>query len=202
MAAKKKSPSPAPAPAKKSTKKTAPDTVEARQNAQLKQVASFFSGRGGGSADAGAGGSEQRIAKVKSEMQAEMRKGSGDVKKTSTPAPKSSSTPKTQSTKSSTVGNIVGGGAAVVAGGAAAAAAGRAAGRAASRPATVHGSSGPVFRLDERTVGSERTRRTGRDAYGQAMPRGGGNRTSTSVSRVSTGAGRTGFRQSVFKLFR
>ena len=175
-----------------SSKKKAPGN--AKQDAQLKEVGRYYSGKGSGSADTQAARGAVRRSGTLQVFGSESKKRGAPVKKAAapkaTPAGRRAANTKGQAggTRSATpagrrAANKRGGStlktAATAAGAATAAAAaaysagrvgGVVAGRAAFVPGTVHSADGgPVFRLDERTVGSANVRSSNRGAMGQSL---------------------------------
>lgn len=175
-----------------SSKKKAPSN--AKQNAQLKAVAKYYSGQGAGSADTQAARGAVRRSGTLQWAGSEGPKRGAPVKKAAapkaTPAGRRAANTKGQAggTRPATpagrrAANKRGGStlktAATAAGAATAAAAaaysagrvgGVVAGRGAFVPATVTSANGGgIFRLDEPTIGSMNVSRTGRDAMGQAI---------------------------------
>lgn len=166
-----------------SKKRMSADTMRARQNAQLKQVGKFYSGKGSGSADTQAArGASRRSATYKAvgsegpKKKAAPAKAAGGRGKAVPPTkrPTSNARPGTkqrggQGSKSPVPGIVAATG---IVG--AAAAAGRAGGRAMGRAAytgNVYNSNGTALSSADRKLLHAATRRSGRDAWGQTLPR-------------------------------
>lgn len=185
-------------------KKSSVDTRESQKTASLKKAGAFYSGKqGGGSADTMAARGKSRVSSTAKTLASEGPKrkptGSGvPGKRNASEGPKrrdmratatsrtGSEGPKRTSSRAANVGGAAAALGIVGAAGAAGRAVGRAAGRQAYRPnnAPIRSASGQVVaRMGEPTAASARVAATGRDAWGQSMPR------STSRSTIQLGTG-------------